>query len=123
MNNHSIGPFELIKDREVIETSIVEFAATQIKLEGLRKLKEIIELQERDIYLGAEIFERRDRDFLEIIARSTQNKVLIYFESYLWTKARTKNRLWQDLNARYLQQSEKIPVSIQGYKNIYIALQ
>ena len=103
MNNHSIGPFELIKAREVIETSIVEFAATQIKLEELRKLNEIIELQERDIYLGAEIFERRDREFHEMIARSTQNKVLIYLESYLWTNARTKNRLWQDLNARYLQ--------------------
>lgn len=123
MNNHSIGPFELIKAREVIETSIVEFAATQIKLEELRKLKEIIELQERDIYLGAEIFERRDREFHEMIARSTQNKVLIYLESYLWTNARTKNRLWQDLNARYLQQPEKIPASIQGHKNIYIALQ
>ena len=35
MNNHSIGPFELIKAREVIETSIVEFAATQIKLQEL----------------------------------------------------------------------------------------
>ena len=56
-------------------------------------------------------------------ARSTQNKVLIYLESYLWTNARTKNRLWQDLNARYLQQPEKIPASIQGHKNIYIALQ
>ena len=123
VTNDNIGPFELIKAREIIEGSIVEFAASQIKLEELRKLKEIIMLQERDISLGSEFFEKRDREFHEMIAKSTQNKVLINLESYLWSFARTNNRLWQDLNVRYLQLPDKIPSSIKGHKDIYVALQ
>ena len=118
-----VGPFELIKAREIIETSIIEYAATQIRLEDLRKLKEIIDLQEKDINLGSKVFEARDKEFHEIIAKSTQNTVLINLQTYMWSSARTNNPIWQNLNVKYLQKDDKIPAAIEGHRKIYIALQ
>lgn len=47
-----IGPFELLQARQVIESNITGFAASQISFNELQELKKIISLQEKRYRCG-----------------------------------------------------------------------
>ncbi len=52
-----IGPFELLQARQVIESNITGFAASQISFNELQELKKIISLQENAIAAESDRFE------------------------------------------------------------------
>ena len=70
-----IGPFELLQARQVIESNITGFAASQISFNELQELKKIISLQENAIAAESDRFEDLDHRFHSIIAEATQNRV------------------------------------------------
>ena len=70
-----IGPFELLQARQVIESNITGFAASQISFNELQELKKIIRLQENAIAAESDKFEDLDHRFHSIIAEATQNRV------------------------------------------------
>jgi DNA-binding FadR family transcriptional regulator len=92
-----IGPFELLQARQVIESNITGFAATQIRFNELLELKKIIALQEKAIAGESDKFEELDHQFHTIIAQATQNRVLIKQAAELWRAVRTENPRWKKL--------------------------
>lgn len=119
----NIGPFELLQARFILETSIVEFAARNIKISELRELRDIIHQQENSIGGNGERFELLDRQFHLCIAEATQNRVLIETTKRLWNVVRTENPLWKQLNTRYLHEQPLKESWLQEHKKIFMALQ
>ena len=99
-----IGPFELLQARQVIESNITGFAASQISFNELQELKKIIRLQENAIAAESDKFEDLDHRFHSIIAEATQNRVLIKQAAELWRAVRTENPRWKKLNYKYLHE-------------------
>lgn len=92
-----IGPFELLQARQVIESNITGFAASQISFNELQELKKIIRLQENAIAAESDKFEDLDHRFHSIIAEATQNRVLIKQAAELWRAVRTENPAGRNL--------------------------
>ncbi len=92
-----IGPFELLQARQVIESNITGFAASQISFNELQELKKIISLQENAIAAESDRFEDLDHRFHSIIAEATQNRVLIKQAAELWRAVRTENPAGRNL--------------------------
>jgi len=118
-----VGPFELLQARQILESSIAAFAASQIKFNELRELKSVLRQQENEINGDSEKFESLDQEFHRLIAESTQNRVLIKQASDLWNLVRTKNPLWKELNHKYLHEEKLQTTWIQDHKRILMALQ
>ncbi|MEZ8991201.1 FadR/GntR family transcriptional regulator [Vibrio breoganii] len=117
-----VGVFELLQARMVLETSIIEFAARNIKLNELRELKKII-LQQEEFIDDNEKFEELDREFHLFIAKSTQNRMMIDTANRLWNRVRTDSELWAKLNVKYLHDDELKRSWLDEHKKIYYALQ
>ena len=118
-----IGPFELLQARQVIESNITGFAATQIRFNELQELKKIIVLQEKTIAGDSDKFEELDHRFHSIIAESTQNRVLIKQAAELWRAVRTANPRWKKLNYKYLHEKHLRMQWLQDHQAIFLALQ
>lgn len=118
-----IGPFELLQARQIVESNIAAFAATQIKFNEIKALRNILQQQEKEIQGDSERFEELDRQFHQLIADSTQNRVLIAQAVDMWSSVRTTNQLWQQLNDKYLHEVELRTTWVNDHKRIFIALQ
>ncbi|MCF7364432.1 FCD domain-containing protein [Vibrio sp. A1-b2] len=121
--HNDVGPFELLQARQIIESNIASFAATQIKINELRELKRVLKEQEQELDGDSERFEELDRQFHTLISESTQNRVLINQASEMWRSVRTQNPLWKALNDKYLHEKELKATWLQDHKNIFMALQ
>ncbi|MCM2679578.1 FCD domain-containing protein [Echinimonas agarilytica] len=118
-----VGPFELLQARQIIESNIAAFAATQIKFNELRELKQVLQMQENEINGNSEKFEELDQQFHRLISESTQNRVLISQASDMWSTVRTQNPLWNELNHQFLHEERLQSMWISDHKRILIALQ
>lgn len=118
-----VGPFELLQARQILESSIAAFAASQIKFNELKELKKVLKRQENEINRDSEKFENLDQEFHRLIAESTQNRVLIQQARNLWNLVRTKNPLWKELNHKYLHEERLQNLWIEDHKKILFALQ
>lgn len=118
-----IGPFELLQARQVIESNITGFAATQIRFNELKQLKRIIEQQEKQIGGDSDKFEELDRQFHNIIAESTQNRVLMKQSAELWRAVIIENPRWKQLNYKYLHKKELRMKWVEDHRSIFLALQ
>ncbi|SQI36388.1 L-lactate utilization operon repressor [Leminorella richardii] len=113
------GPFELLQARQLIETSITAFAATQIVKSDLAKLYEILE-QEKKL-LDSPPDQSLDAQFHCAIAASTQNAMLAEIVRYIWD-VRNRDPLWQTLT----KESDQEEYSRKGFaehEEIVAALQ
>lgn len=117
-----IGPFELLQARQIIEGSIAASAARQIKFNELQLLKEVIKQQEKEIDGDSKRYEELDEEFHQLIAESTQNRVLIRQAEYMWSTVRAKNPLWYELNKQYLHGKKLQRAWIEDHKQILRAL-
>lgn len=121
--HNDVGPFELLQARQIIESNIAAFAATQIKINELRELKRVLQEQERELNGDSELFEELDRQFHTLIAESTQNRVLINQAGEMWRSVRTQNPLWKALNDKYLHEESLRQAWLNDHKKIFLALQ
>jgi GntR family transcriptional repressor for pyruvate dehydrogenase complex len=79
----TIGPFELMEARKMIESETVALAATLIDDEQLERLNSIIDRMEEENRLGIQ-GESADRQFHVAIAESTGNSALVTVIDQLW---------------------------------------
>lgn len=102
-----VGPFELLQARQLIESTIAAFAATQIVKSDLEKLSDVLE-QEKE-YLDLPPNEELDRYFHCLVAGATQNALLTDLVRYIWD-VRKRDPIWQELK----QQDEQREYSQRG---------
>lgn len=79
----SIGPFELMEARKIIESETAALAATLIDDKQLERLEDIIGRMEEENRLGI-TGESADRQFHVAIAESTGNSALVSVIDQLW---------------------------------------
>ena len=99
-----LGPFELLQARQLIESNIAAFAASQIVKADIVELRAILE-QERQI-LEQEVLDDYSADemFHVAIARATKNSILEHLLEDLWAK-RSTSKMWDQLQSRITDHS------------------
>lgn len=118
-----IGPFELLQARQLLETNIASFAATQISATHVREMRSLLKAQEEEINGDSKRFNELDHKFHMVIADATQNNMLIQMAQSMWDDVRTKNPLWDALNAQYFHEKRLQSLWLSDHKNILVALQ
>lgn len=90
----SFGPFELLQARQLIESNIAEFAATQVTKQDIVKLMEIQEMARNE-----QTFRDSEWDlhFHTQVALATQNSALAAIVEKMWSQ-RIHNPYWQKLH-------------------------
>lgn len=93
-----IGPFELLRARQVIESAVAASAALTVTEADLDQMAAALDQEEADIARGHGSYEGDER-FHMLIAQSTQNPGLIGCVALLWSMRR-KSELWGRLHTR-----------------------
>ncbi len=88
------GPFELLQARQLFESNIAEFAATQATKQDLVALMKIQEQAKQDDYSRDSFW---DTEFHIQLARCTQNSVVVHIAEML-SKHRENNPYWKKLH-------------------------
>ncbi|OOF39631.1 GntR family transcriptional regulator [Rodentibacter mrazii] len=115
-----VGPFELLQARQLLESSIAEFAALQVTRADITKLKEILATERATLEHGDEDY-IADEDFHRTIAEITQNEVIIQMQKALWD-LRVDSQMWKGLHLHIPNQSYR-HLWLQDHENIITALQ
>ena len=98
------GPFELLQARQLIESNIAAFAASQIVKADIVELRAILE-QERHTFEQNKLYDyTADEMFHITIARATKNSVLERLLADLWAK-RSTSKMWDQLQSRITDHS------------------
>ncbi|PWH29422.1 GntR family transcriptional regulator, partial [Salmonella enterica subsp. enterica serovar 4,12:i:-] len=90
----SYGPFELLQARQLIESNIAEFAATQVTKQDIIKLMEIQEKARNEKFFRDSEW---DLQFHVQVALATQNSALAAIVEKMWTQ-RVHNPYWKKLH-------------------------
>ncbi|MEH0690786.1 GntR family transcriptional regulator [Vibrio cholerae] len=88
------GPFELLQARQLFESNIAEFAATQATKQDLVALMKIQQQAKADDYSRDSYW---DSEFHIQLARCTQNSVVVHIAEIM-CKYRADNPYWQKLH-------------------------
>ena len=88
------GPFELLQARQLIESNIAEFAATQVTKQDIMKLMEIQEKSRNEKSFRDSEW---DLQFHVQVALATQNSALAAIVEKMWTQ-RIHNPYWKKLH-------------------------
>lgn len=94
-----VGPFELLQARQLIESNIAAFAATQIVKSEILALRTILEQEKHVLNEGILDDYSADEMFHVAIARATKNSVLESLLNDLWQK-RHSSKMWDKLHSR-----------------------
>ena len=93
------GPFELLQARQLLESNIAEFAALQATREDIVKMRQALQLEERELaYSAPGSSESGDMQFHLAIAEATHNSMLVelFRQSWQW---RENNPMWIQLHS------------------------
>ena len=115
-----VGPFELLQARQLLESSMAEFAALQVTRADITKLKDILARERNTLEQGDEDYVA-DEDFHRTIAEITQNEVILQMQKALWD-LRTNSQMWKGLHLHIPNQSYR-QLWLQDHENIITALQ
>lgn len=96
-----VGPFELLQARQLLESSIAEFAAQQATKQDILRLKQILENEKELLTQNLDDYSA-DKDFHIALAEITGNDVLLQLQEQLW-KYRFNSAMWTQLHTRILQ--------------------
>lgn len=88
------GPFELLQARQLLESNIAEFAATQVTKQDIVALMKI---QKEALKEDRSRDSQWDKNFHIQVAKATQNSVLIILVEQLWVH-REQNPYWRKLH-------------------------
>lgn len=98
-HGNDAGPFELLQARQLLESNIAEFAALQATREDIIKMRQALELEERELASSAPgCSESGDMQFHLAIAEATHNSLLVelFRQSWQW---RENNPMWLQLHS------------------------
>lgn len=93
-----MGVFEMLQSRQLVESHIAEFAATQITKNDVVRMQEALD-QERAAIANGEDNEKSDHAFHMAIAEATQNTSLVDIAHRLWQQRQT-SQAWRVLHER-----------------------
>lgn len=115
-----VGPFELLQARQLLESSIAEFAAIQATRNDVLKLRDILNKEHTILENNGEDDYTADQAFHYAIAEITQNEVLIKMQEDLW-KYRS-NSMWKGLHS-HIQDREYRKLWLEDHLVIVNAIQ
>ena len=94
---NAAGPFELLQARQLLESNIAEFAATQATPLDIVNMRNALKRERDELKTGED--ETGDREFHLAIAQATHNSMLVELlkESWAW---RENNPMWLKLHTR-----------------------
>lgn len=96
LDENTFGPFELLQARQLLESEVAAFAATQATKSDILKMRQAIEQERLALNAGC-ADESADEQFHCLLAQSTQNSVLAGMVEDAW-RARKHNPLWAGLH-------------------------
>lgn len=114
------GPFEMLQARQLLESHVAEFAATQVTKNDISRLRNALEIEHQQIendnldYDGDEMFHMA-------IAEATQNSVLADMVKALWER-RQNSSMWLQLHERIVNQDYR-KCWLKDHEKILLALQ
>lgn len=97
LESEDIGPFELLQARQLLESGIAEFAAIQATRNDVLQLRDILKKERETLSQGKDDY-IEDEEFHSMIAKITQNEVLIVMQKQLWDY-RKKSSMWAGLHS------------------------
>ena len=115
-----VGPFELLQARQLLESQIAGFAASNVTKNDISRLRKYLDQERRNVEDNKEDYEG-DRMFHFTIAEASQNSVLSDIIRDLWRR-REESSMWQQLHLRirtmdyryqWLDDHEKILLALQ----------
>lgn len=115
-----IGPFEMLQGRQLIESNIAEFAATQITKDEVMKMRKVLNLEKQALESGNSA-EDHDKEFHLLIAKATKNTFLIEVAELMWQK-RAESKMWAQLHS-HIDGSEYRMMWLDDHAKILSALQ
>lgn len=91
------GPFEMLQARQLLESNIAEFAATQVTPMDIANMRRALEQEQDELRTGED--ESGDREFHLAIAQATHNSMIVELlkQSWAW---RENNPMWLKLHTR-----------------------
>ncbi|HDS6401841.1 TPA: FCD domain-containing protein [Morganella morganii subsp. morganii] len=94
---NAAGPFELLQARQLLESNIAEFAATQATPVDIANMRSALQRERDELKTGED--ETGDREFHLAIAQATHNSMLVELlkQSWAW---RENNPMWLKLHTR-----------------------
>lgn len=99
LEEEDFGPFELLQARQLIESNIAAFAASQIVKSDIVQLRAMLEQERRDLAENILSDYHADEMFHIAIAKATKNSVLENLLNDLWQK-RHASKMWDKLHSR-----------------------
>ncbi|AJJ12314.1 bacterial regulatory s, gntR family protein [Yersinia rohdei] len=94
---NAAGPFELLQARQLLESNIAEFAATQATPADIANMRRALSCERDELKTDED--ETGDREFHLAIAQATHNSMLVELlkQSWAW---RENNPMWLTLHTR-----------------------
>ena len=89
------GPFELLQARQLVESEVAAFAATQATKADILKMRDAIEMERQFIEQGV-VDETADELFHNLLAQASQNSVLANMVAELW-QVRHRSPMWHGI--------------------------
>jgi len=120
LDNDDVGPFEMMQARQLLESHVAEFAATQATKKDIMKMRDALELEKKNI----EVLDHdhvADKLFHLAIAEATQNSVLVDLVENLWER-RENSPMWKQLHSHITDQAYRKKWLI-DHENILLAIQ
>lgn len=104
IEEEDFGPFELLQARQLIESNIAAFAASQIVKSDIIELRSILEQERQMLEQGLIDDYSADELFHITIAKATKNSVLEGLLQDLWQR-RSASKMWNQLHSRITDHS------------------
>lgn len=127
VQNHSslekandVGPFELLQARQVVESQIASFAASNITKTEIFRLKQYLEQERASLDTHQEDYDS-DKMFHLTIAEASQNSVLTDIIGDFWRR-REDSSMWHQLHTR-IKNNQYRYQWIDDHEKILFALQ
>lgn len=114
------GPFEMLQARQLLESNIAEFAATQVTPNDIAKMRAALQLEKEELESGSSE-DSGDKLFHRSIAEATQNSVLVDMQNQSWER-RINSSMWQKLHS-HINGLEYRSEWLEDHKKILAAMQ
>lgn len=103
LDKDDVGPFEMMQARQLLESHVAEFAATQATKKDIMKMRDALELEKQNIDV-LDHNHAADKLFHLAIAEATQNSVLVDLVENLWQR-RENSPMWKQLHSHIIDQT------------------
>lgn len=115
------GPFELLQARQLIESNIASFAASQVVKSDITELRTLLNREREMVAQGNLDDYSVDEQFHIALAKATKNSVLENMLTELWQK-RNNSQMWQKLHTHITDHSYR-KIWLEDHEQIIQALQ